>query len=227
MPTDLSPPSPRALPERFASVVAHEMRNPLSAVRIALQTVGHGETVSEKDMRRLNIALREVGTLERVLDLVLEWARPSAHTPARVTAQTLVDAATERAQDALEATGVVVESTCTPITLHVDAHRVAQALSELIRNGALAAPAGSRVSVLQTATEAGVFFDVTNEGAVLDEAALSRAFEPFWSGRPRGVGLGLTVANSTATLLGGSITLHPEPQGGCTARLLLPKAVVR
>ena len=61
---------------RFASLVAHEVRNPLSAVKIALQTLERHGTLGQNDLRRTNIALREVLNIELLLNEVLEFARP-------------------------------------------------------------------------------------------------------------------------------------------------------
>src|SRR2546428_6487278 len=61
---------------RFASLVAHEVRNPLSAVKIALQTLERHGTLAQNDLRRTSIALREVLNIELLLNEVLEFARP-------------------------------------------------------------------------------------------------------------------------------------------------------
>src|SRR5207253_166086 len=61
---------------RFASLVAHEIRNPLSAVKIALQTLERHGTLAQNDLRRTSIALREVLNIELLLNEVLEFARP-------------------------------------------------------------------------------------------------------------------------------------------------------
>src|SRR5437763_1833785 len=61
---------------RFASLVAHEIRNPLSAVKIALQTLERHGTLAPNDLKRTSIALREVLNIELLLNEVLEFARP-------------------------------------------------------------------------------------------------------------------------------------------------------
>src|SRR4051812_4895715 len=83
----------RGLP-LFAAVVAHEIRNPLSAVKIALQTVERHGDIEAKDATRLRIALREVATIEKVLTSVLDWARPGELTMMPVEVQALLDDAT-------------------------------------------------------------------------------------------------------------------------------------
>lgn len=77
---------------RFASVIAHELRNPLSAVKIALQTLERHADLPVKDGTRLRIALREVATIDRVLSEVLDWARPAKLEPSDGTVHALCDA---------------------------------------------------------------------------------------------------------------------------------------
>lgn len=213
-----------ALHERFASVVAHELRNPLSAVKIALQTVGRGEALPDKDATRLDIALREVGTIERVLDLILEWARPSDLLVEDATTGDVLRQISLFATDALDERGVSLEVAAddTSDTLCVDVVRLAFAVSELVRNAAFAAPpeAVVRLQCLREAND--VVFVVSDHGSGLASEDIERAFEPFWSKSARGVGLGLTVARDVCNRHGGTLVLAEPPDGGCVARLSVP-----
>lgn len=210
------------LPPRFASVVAHELRNPLSAVKIALQTVGHGAALGAKDATRLSIALREVGTIERVLDLVLEWARPSALAREPASVEDLLKRVAGAVADAVEETGALVDVAADPTVVRVfaDADRLALALSELVRNAVLAGTRGTPVRLRCERVADHVVFEVTNHGQGLTSEELERAFDAFWSGRARGVGLGLTVAREVARRHGGDVFLSRTPTGS-VARLTI------
>src|SRR5580658_6612032 len=85
----------RGLP-LFAAVVAHELRNPLSAVKIALQTLERHAALPPKDDTRLRIALREVATIERVLTDVVDWATPAQVRLESVEVREIVDGAISR-----------------------------------------------------------------------------------------------------------------------------------
>lgn len=225
--TDEQTTAQASLPPRFASVVAHELRNPLSAVKIALQTVGHGETLAAKDATRLRIALREVGTIERVLELVLEWARPSQLTPVDTTLDAVVELVEASIHEALDQCGTALEVEVEAARVSVDAPRVAFAVSELVRNAAFASPQGDPVHLRCATEQGGLVFEIRDSGPGLGEEALARAFEPFWSGRARGVGLGLAVARDVARRHGGDLTIENATPRGCVARLTLPPALER
>lgn len=211
---------PATLPPRFASVVAHELRNPLSAVKIALQTVGHGAALGDKDATRLRIALREVGTIERVLDLVIEWARPSEVSPEPIRVDELLKRVAGAVADAVEEAGALVEVAADPTVTSVfaDADRLAPALAELVRNAVQAGTRGAPVRLSCAREGKAVVFEVVNQGQGPTQEELAHAFDAFWSGRARGVGLGLTVAREVARRHGGDLTLSPTPTG-CRARL--------
>jgi two-component system sensor histidine kinase HydH len=214
----------RGLP-LFAAVVAHELRNPLSAVKIALQTLERHSTLVAKDEARLRIALREVGTIEQVLTDVLDWARPAALTVERTSARYVLNLAHSRISGALESTGVRLEddASAAPGEFEADPARLADALCELIANAAFASAKGGVVRVTVTEDERSTIFTVTDEGAGLSEEDAARAFDPFFSRRAKGIGLGLPRAKDIVDQHGGAVTLKRRLAGGARATIRLPR----
>lgn len=216
------------LHERFASVVAHELRNPLSAVKIALQTVGRGDALPAKDATRLDIALREVGTIERVLDLILEWARPSDLLVEETTVEDALRQISIFSADALDECGVTLEVAVDDAfddatnALHVDVVRLAFAVSELVRNAAFASPPNGVVELQCVRDANGVVFIVRDHGEGLQGGSREQVFEPFWANHARGVGLGLTVARDVAQRHQGTLVLNEDSVQGCVALLSVP-----
>lgn len=223
---ELSEP-PRLLPPRFASVVAHELRNPLSAVKIALQTVGRSGQLPDKDATRLRIALREVGTIERVLDLVVDWARPPALSIQPLPVDRLVQQTLEFLAPVAEEHRARVDVTradVLPLVLG-DPEHLPRALAEVIRNALEASPAGAPVELQVRADGDRLVFRIEDRGRPLTDEARQLAFEPFWSGRARGVGLGLSTARAIVARLGGTLTLdRAAGENGNVAVLELPAA---
>ncbi|HME92490.1 MAG TPA: histidine kinase dimerization/phospho-acceptor domain-containing protein, partial [Myxococcaceae bacterium] len=78
---------------RLASSLSHEIRNPLSSVKMAVQTLARNPTLSERDQRRLAIANREIRTMERMLWLLSEYGRDSSPTLEPTAVRTLVQEA--------------------------------------------------------------------------------------------------------------------------------------
>jgi two-component system sensor histidine kinase HydH len=214
----------RGLP-LFAAVVAHELRNPLSAVKIALQTLERHAALPPKDDTRLRIALREVATIERVLTDVVDWARPPEMRLEKVEVREIVECALGRAAPTVESTGVRVETDVPPGAAAVQADRthLSEALTELLRNAAEASQRGGVVRITVTQNERETLFTVTDEGRSLSDEDCQRAFDPFFSRRARGIGLGLPRARETAYRHGGDITLSRRLAGGARATLRLPR----
>jgi signal transduction histidine kinase len=225
------PPSPsdgledlRGLP-LFAAVVAHELRNPLSAVKIALQTLERHATLPPKDDRRLRIALREVATIERVLTDVVDWARPPEMRTEMAEASAVVEGALARVKPSADEAGVRLESDVRPglEPQLIDAVRLADALAELVRNAVEASTSGGMVRVTVTQNEDDTLFTVTDEGSSLTEEERARAFDPFFSRRARGIGLGLSRARDIVRRHGGDVTLAPRVAGGARATIQIPR----
>lgn len=210
----------------FSSLVAHELRNPLSAVKIALQTLERQASLAPKDSTRLRIALREVGTIERVLTDILDWTRPAPLRPEPVDPAALVDAAVALARPELDEQRVQLRLLPLPtcLALWVDPSHAARALAELLRNAALASTAGAAVDVAVRAAGPLTAFEVRDYGPGLGDVDRLRAFEPFFTLRARGIGLGLPLVAQVARAHGGAAELVPAPGGGLVGRLLLPAA---
>lgn len=243
-----SPPAPPdrqrspGLPElpdllgRFTSVVGHELRNPLSSVKIALQSLERQSTLSPKDSNRVRIALREVGNLERLLSEMLEWATPRPLDLQETTAGVIADLAANSAGAVFETHRLrLVIRGDLGLVLSADVPLAARALSELLRNAAQSSPEESEV-LLEVSRDAGsrgadfrddgagdrVRFVVRDTGQGIAGDELEFVFEPYHSRRARGIGLGLPRARNIARLHGGDVRVEPQPEGGVRATLLLP-----
>jgi signal transduction histidine kinase len=182
---------------RFASLVAHEVRNPLSAVKIALQTLERHGTLATNDLRRTSIALREVLNIELLLNEVLEFARPPTVSLVPGDPGTPVRDAVEGVQ--AEWQGRRVSFRCTipervpPFA--IDPVRVRTAVKILCRLAAVAAEevGGGFVEVKVELQDPGWVLTVADPGRPVPREQRDKAFVPFTPSRARGTGLGLAV----------------------------------
>ena len=203
---------------RFASLVAHEVRNPLSAVKIALQTLERHGTLATNDLRRTSIALREVLNIELLLNEVLEFARPLSLSlvpgdPRAPVAQAVVGVEQEWASR-----GVTfarrLPAQMPPFLL--DPVRVRTAVRILCRQAAVAAEeaGGGAVEVSLREVAPGWELSVADPGRSLSPELRQSAFVPFTPQRARGSGLGLAVVARIAREHGGEARLEERPGGG-------------
>jgi signal transduction histidine kinase len=101
---------------------------------------------------------------------------------------------------------------------------VSRALTNLVENAIQAMPAGGRVHVRADRTTDMVVITVADTGVGMDEQALSRAFEPFFSTKTGGSGLGLANAKRNIEISGGAISIASAPGAGTTVTVSLPLA---
>ncbi len=199
----------------MASVMAHELRNPLASLK------GHAQLLVEdledgppKWLQKAERVVSEAERLERLTSSLLDFVRDGPLERESIQASELVARAL-RDLDA-QRVNVVLETE----QLDVDVARLARALHNLVDN-ALQADEAERVQ-LQVVTQRGeVIFTVRDHGPGIAEGA--KLFEPFATTRVRGTGLGLSVVRRIAEQHGGGVTGETHPQGGAVFTLRIPK----
>jgi signal transduction histidine kinase len=203
---------------RFASLVAHEVRNPLSAVKIALQTLERHGTLAQNDLRRTSIALREVLNIELLLNEVLEFARPPSLSLVPGDPRGPVEEAIAGVEPEWAPRGVAfVRRLPERMALwQFDPVRVRTAVKILCRQAAVAtedAGAGE-VEVAVRELPQGWELSVADPGRTLSPELREKAFVPFTPQRARGSGLGLAVVARIAREHRGDARLEERAGGG-------------
>ncbi|HEY6557827.1 MAG TPA: HAMP domain-containing sensor histidine kinase [Polyangiaceae bacterium] len=201
----------------MASVMAHELRNPLTSLK------GHAQLLVEdleepKQRAKAERVVREAERIESLTTSLLDFVRDGPIERAAVTPRELVS----RALEHLAAKRVNLDLAAAPERLFVDEARLARALHNLIDN-ALQATSGAEAIELGVAHDgADVLIDVRDHGAGIPAGAEAQIFEPFYTTRVRGTGLGLAVARRIAEQHDGSLTGENHPDGGALFRLRFP-----
>jgi two-component system sensor histidine kinase HydH len=201
----------------MASVMAHEIRNPLTSLK------GHAQLLVEdleepKQRAKAERVVSEAERLEGLTTSLLDFVRDGPMERAVVTPHELVS----RALEHLAAARVNVDLSAAPARLFVDEARLARALHNLVDN-ALQATSGAEAVEMRVARDgAGVLIEVRDHGAGIPAGAEAQIFEPFHTTRVRGTGLGLAVARRIAEQHGGSLTGKNHPGGGALFRLRFP-----
>jgi len=186
---------------RLAGGVAHELRNPLTAIRMAVETGGD-------EAKR--IALAEIERLDRTLRELLEFVRPRELKPERVELAPLFAELVALMEPQCSHLGVRLETDAAAgAAVFADRDRLQQALLNLVLNGAQAQPEGG---VVRLRGREGVV-EVEDEGAGVPEEVRESLFEPFVSTRAAGIGLGLAVVQRIADEHGARIELETGADG--------------
>jgi two-component system, NtrC family, sensor histidine kinase HydH len=207
-----------------ASSLSHEMRNPLSSVKMAVQTVARNTALSERDRRRLAIANREIRTIERMLWLFSEYGREVAPTLESVPVRTLVQEAAalvepELAERRIE---VRIEGDGTA-RVQAEAGRVARVLSQLLLNVATGQNEESTLTVeIHPAVPSGFEVRLMDRSALSKPEDASAIFEPFSWAFSRGAGLSLAALNRLMESHGGKLSADWSSGQGTLYTLSFP-----
>jgi PAS domain S-box-containing protein len=229
----------RASDERFRTalaLVAHELRNPLSAIQNALYVLHHAQEDEESQERALAMADRQVAQQARIIDDLMDVARLGR---GKLTVQServdfsrlLANTVADFTKQALQAeVSLRCEIEAPELFVEGEPARLVQVVGNLIGNALKFTPAGGSVTVsLAESAARTVTLTVRDTGAGMDPEFVQRAFESFTqheagsSHRQGGLGLGLALAQGLVQLHGGEITLESGGLGlGCTVRVTLP-----
>jgi signal transduction histidine kinase len=209
----------------FANEIAHEIRNPLTSIKLNLQALERGarqDQVAAPLVRPLEISLREVQRLDRVVHGVLRLGRDRSAERSPVALHQVVQRAVDVARPQLELRGIRVTSAPPAGGDHVlaDAAQLEAAVLNVLLNAAEATSLGGVVRVWVEGggdTEgAHVRVRIQDGGAGVAPELRERIFQPFFTTKPGGTGLGLALAQRTAEEHGGSLTLATEQSSELT-----------
>ncbi|HEX4609518.1 MAG TPA: ATP-binding protein [Urbifossiella sp.] len=211
---------------RLLAGVAHEVRNPLAAIRSTVQ-LWERLPAQARTPESLAAVIRAVDRLNELVSRLLLFAR-AGHEPCRVVDLNAVAAeAGELLRAQADAHRVAVETDLTPGLPPVAAAEsaVRQVVLNLGTNALQAMPQGGRLTITTRPLPGGrVELVVADTGPGVPAEVREKVFEPFFTTRPEGTGLGLALCREVARQHGGDVTLDPSPGPGAMFRLVLPAA---
>ena len=209
----------------LAAGVAHEIRNPLSSIKgfAAYFRERHGDIPAEREAAE--VMIKEVDRLNRVISQLLEFARPLAMKLQPTSPKALLRHTLHTVEGQAREKGIAIETEFPPEMgeIPLDADRFSQVLLNLYLN-ALAAMEGSgtlRVA-LAPRDDRTIRITVTDTGAGIKKEDLPRVFDPYFTTKPTGTGLGLPIVQKIVEAHGGEIQLVSEPGKGTTVTIVLP-----
>ena len=221
--------------DEFLATLAHELRNPLAPLRNGLQILRIGIGDQAVIGRARDMMERQVDTMVRLVDDLLDVARISGGKIellcARQTLQTVVARAVETAMPAIEAQRhtLNVNAPAQPIWVEVDSARLAQVLANLIGNAAKYTPPGGRLTVTASVEHNEAVMSVADNGVAIPPKALERVFDMFSQvGETRsmaqgGLGIGLFLSKKLVDLHRGSLSAYSAGAGrGSTFTVRVP-----
>jgi two-component system, NtrC family, sensor histidine kinase HydH len=203
----------------MSSVLAHELRNPLASLKGHAQLLVERLPDSSRERAKAERIVLEAERLEALSTDLLDFSRSGPIERSESDPAALLRAAAE----SIDASRITVVADGAPARWSFDAQRLRQVLTNLLTNAIEASPAAVRAEA-RVATRAGrLLFSIRDHGEGLPAGQEQRLFEPFFTTRAKGTGLGLAVAHRIVEMHGGEIRASNHPEGGAVFEVELPR----
>jgi hypothetical protein len=207
----------------LSAKMAHEIRNPLVAIGGFASMI-----LDRKDLRQneefLRVILDESLRLERILNNTLTYARSSDPVKVRQPVIPIVENALTLISDRLHQANIdiIKDYVDPPPEVELDANQMLQALLNILINAAEAMPNGGQLFIRLYRDDRYVLLRIEDSGEGMEEEQLSRIFDPFYSTKPKGSGLGLVVVHDILERHGIEYEVHSKKKEGTSFILKLP-----
>jgi two-component system sensor histidine kinase HydH len=204
----------------MSAVLAHEIKNPLASLKgnaqLLSQMIAKALPDNEKPRTKAERVVDEAVRLEKLINDLLHFVRTGAIKRTPVDPGAVIrEAATSIPGD------ITVDTATAPAEWSLDAARIREVVVNLVDNGVSAGPP---VSVTVTTANKRLVFEVVDHGPGVPEGEREKIFEPFFTGKTQGTGLGLAVARRVVELHGGTLVVLSSPRGGAVFRAEIPES---
>jgi two-component system sensor histidine kinase PilS (NtrC family) len=210
----------------LAASLAHEIRNPLGAVSGSFQMLARSAGLVEENSSLVDIISVEIRRMERLIGDMLEYVRPKQMNFSPVDIGKLADEVVRAFSMGQDSEDRLISTEIEPkadLTAKVDCSQIRQVLWNLLRNAAQATEAGDRIEISSREDRGLVIVEVRDTGRGIAEENLKSVFDPFFSTRELGLGLGLALCRRIVREHGGTIVAIPREKRGSIFRVTLPK----
>ena len=208
---------------RMAAQITHEVRNPLASIGLHAELLADETADRPEGQRLVQAIINEVDRLTGITETYLRFARLPKPALAAEDLGALVRGAFEFARHELAAVGISLSVAVAPGLPEVwaDENQIRQALLNLARNAREAMPRGGALLVEVTACEEGARVSLTDSGEGIPAENLPKIFDPFFSTKAKGTGLGLALVQQILVEHGGRVEVRSRPGEGTTVSLVL------
>lgn len=223
---------------KMASMIAHDLRNPLSSIKMGLQILGKKNSVDSEESELHQIGLEQIIYMESILDGLLAYSRPDSLELSWNSLDKICDTAIISLQREIQSTKVEVTTNYFAglPTLEIDKTKMRRAITNIISNAIHSAveadPNNPQVTIttelIVNTDGSAVMLEVCDNGTGIERGSADQLFDPFVSTRSKGTGLGLAIVKRIINQHGGTITLQnrklkdEEETTGACAKITVP-----
>lgn len=213
---------------RISAGIAHEIRNALTSVKLNIQKLVQSDRLDETEKEHLSISQEGIGQMEKFVKELLDFTRVSELNLARFSLEQILDESIKTLADTLELKKVVLEKSYEeglPQVL-VDADKLKQVFLNILRNAFEAVEEKGKInislSLLKEQEESKIRVFIFDNGCGIPEENRETVFEPFYTTKASGIGLGLPIARKIIEQHRGTIRVKENVAQGTSFEILIP-----
>jgi signal transduction histidine kinase len=217
----------------LATGIAHEIRNPITAIKVRLFTLKDSHQPGSSESEDLEVIESEINRLERIVQEFLRFARPTEPDLITMPVDPFLREVYELLLPELKKRGLKFELDLNaPESARIDPEKMKQVLLNFIHNAADSIEGTGTVTLASRSADRAVdgrplpaiVIEVADTGKGMSPEVQKRLFDPFFTTKEKGTGLGLPIAARIVEKHGGLIQYHTEEEKGTTFTILLPRA---
>ncbi|HOL05154.1 MAG TPA: PAS domain S-box protein [Syntrophorhabdaceae bacterium] len=211
---------------KLTTSLAHEIRNPLSSVKMNIQIITKKTDFDGNDKRRMEIIIQELSRLERILDEMLDFAKPIKLNLAMVSVNQIIDSCLDVLDVKIREKSIEIKkrySKSIP-SISMDYERMEQAIINIFLNSIEALPKKGLIEIETKMDSRGknIKINIGDNGPGISQENLPYIFDPFFSIKKKGTGLGLTNVKRIVEAHGGSVEVGLRRPKGVVFTITMP-----
>jgi signal transduction histidine kinase len=209
---------------QLSASLAHEIRNPLAAIDGATNLIESEQTPQEMRKTSLAIIRKEIQRLNRLLTNLLDFARPRKPEFQAVSPERLIDATIALVGHSAQQKGITLRKDVPADTppFECDSEQMKQVILNLAINAVQAMTRAGEIVLAARERNGSVVISVQDQGPGINGEDMDKIFNPFYTTKDAGTGLGLSVVHQIVTQHGGVVAAQQNPTGGMTFSLTIP-----
>lgn len=213
---------------QLATTIAHEIRNPLSSIKMNIQILSKHLKLQGFNKRRLEIVSDEIKRLNQIVEDVLDFAKPMQMKMESYGLHKVIEKCIDLLRDRMREKNVqVIQKISSPLqNLLIDWEKMEQAILNILLNAIEAMPTGGILEIdtgkAQRLGREMIRVEIKDTGIGIASEHLAKIFDPFFTTKPKGVGLGLSNVKKIIEAHDGIIEMDSRINQGTSVRLLLP-----
>jgi len=211
---------------QLSAGIAHEIRNPLSSIKMSLQILAKRMTPEGNDLKRFKIAEKEVEHLEMLVNDILAFAKPVEPKKNPVDISKVLEQAIAMSEKGISDKKIEVQTKYDNVPhVTVDAAMITDAFINIIRNAVEAIENNGKITVsLRYAyeTRQSIVVEITDNGSGINEEDMPHIFNPFFTRKNYGTGLGLSLVKKIIDIHQGTIDIFSKKNEGTKVLIILP-----